>query len=233
MVSDFHHLCSPLIDLVLGSLLLNEIAPRPHNSGHHTIEACHTSQFENHLRAILSLPLGSTSLRVPCAGMVNILGSSSSMSDIDTIADSALSVLSANVHLYGKSESRKARKMGHITLTANSDAELRTGLRELLLAQADAGSWIDEIAPLPPKPGFSHRSAFSRNHHGFRLGFTHYASRHKDTGSISHPLRTDHHFRPSNTRTNDYIRQVGVKKGIKSDHCWSRRSGSSARDGSE
>ena len=144
-------------DLCPGSLLLNEIAPRPHNSGHHTIEACHTSQFENHLRAILSLPLGSTSLRVPTAAMVNILGSSSSMDPVLHTAQSALSVPGANVHLYGKSESRKARKMGHITLTAWSDAELRTHLRTLLLAQPDSDpSWVDPIAPLPPRPSHSH-----------------------------------------------------------------------------
>ena len=138
-----------------GSLLLNEIAPRPHNSGHHTIEACHTSQFENHLRAILSLPLGSTSLRVPSAAMVNILGASTSMNEIHSMADAALAVSGANLHLYGKAESRKARKMGHITLTALSDAELRPRLRTLLLAQPDSADWVDEIAPPQPKAGFS------------------------------------------------------------------------------
>ncbi|ORX37788.1 AIR carboxylase-domain-containing protein [Kockovaella imperatae] len=139
-----------------GTLLLNEIAPRPHNSGHHTIEACHTSQFENHLRAILSLPLGSTSLRVPSAAMINILGSSSSMDPVLKTAEAAMSVPGANVHLYGKTESRKARKMGHITLTALTDAELFTHLRTLLLAQPDASvSWIDPIAP-EPKSGHSH-----------------------------------------------------------------------------
>ncbi|OCF34297.1 phosphoribosylaminoimidazole carboxylase [Kwoniella heveanensis BCC8398] len=140
-----------------GSLLLNEIAPRPHNSGHHTIEACLTSQFENHLRAILSLPLGSTSLRVPSAAMINILGSSSSMDPVHHMADSALSVPGAAVHLYGKAESRKARKMGHITLTAESDAELNERLREILAAQPDADkSWIDPIAPPAPEPAHSH-----------------------------------------------------------------------------
>ena len=78
------------------------------------------------------------------------------MSEIQAIADSALSVPGANVHLYGKAESRKARKMGHITLTALSDAELRTHLRTLLLAQPDAGDWVDAIAPPPPQAGFSY-----------------------------------------------------------------------------
>jgi phosphoribosylaminoimidazole carboxylase len=59
---------------ITGSLLINEIAPRPHNSGHYTIEACECSQYENHLRAILGLPLGSTRMKVPSAIMVNLLG---------------------------------------------------------------------------------------------------------------------------------------------------------------
>ena len=88
--------------------------------------------------------------------MINILGSSSSMDPVLHTADAALSVPGANVHLYGKTESRKARKMGHITLTASSDAELRTHLRTLLLAQPDAAeSWIDPIAPVAVK-GHSH-----------------------------------------------------------------------------
>ncbi|KAK4688718.1 phosphoribosylaminoimidazole carboxylase, partial [Tremellales sp. Uapishka_1] len=139
-----------------GSLLLNEIAPRPHNSGHHTIEACHTSQFENHLRAILSLPLGSTALRVPSAAMVNILGTSSSMADIEAISDAALSVPGATVHLYGKAESRKARKMGHITLTADSDAELNDRLKAVLASQSDlSAAWIEDISP-SNRAGHSH-----------------------------------------------------------------------------
>jgi phosphoribosylaminoimidazole carboxylase len=146
-----------LAALTSGSLLLNEIAPRPHNSGHHTIEACPTSQFENHLRAILSLPLGDTSLKVPSAAMVNILGASSSMEEIHHMADSALSVPGASVHLYGKAESRKARKMGHITLTAESDAQLRKNLRAILQAQPDASDdWIDPLAPAEPEPSHSH-----------------------------------------------------------------------------
>ena len=145
------------LTLTPGSLLLNEIAPRPHNSGHHTIEACDTSQFENHLRAILSYPLGSTALRVPAAAMVNILGADSSMEPVYAMADSALPVPGATSHLYGKAESRAARKMGHITLTASSDAELRQGLRTVLFAQPDAhASWIDPLAPPAPEPAHSH-----------------------------------------------------------------------------
>jgi phosphoribosylaminoimidazole carboxylase len=144
--------------LTPGQLLLNEIAPRPHNSGHHTIEACHTSQYENHLRAILSLPLGATSMRVPSAAMVNILGTSSSMETIYNMADAALTVTGAAVHLYGKAESREARKMGHITVTGDTDAEMKERLRSILQAQPDAdASWIDLIAPIA-RPGRSHPS---------------------------------------------------------------------------
>lgn len=141
---------------ISGSLLLNEIAPRPHNSGHHTIEACNTSQFENHLRAILSLPLGDTSLRVPSAAMVNVLGVDDSMASVDSIADAALAVPGATVHLYGKAESRRARKMGHITVTGGSDAEVRTRVRALLEAQPDLdAAFIDSVAAAP-MPGHSH-----------------------------------------------------------------------------
>lgn len=128
---------------VIGSLLINEIAPRPHNSGHHTIEACHTSQFENHLRAILSLPLGSTSLRVPSAGMVNLIGSSSSMDPIDKTVRTALGVEGASVHLYGKKECRKGRKVGHITVTGENDAVVRERMRTILSSMEDIDEeWI-------------------------------------------------------------------------------------------
>ncbi len=100
-----------------GSVLVNELAPRPHNTGHLTIEACHTSQFENHVRAVLGLPLGDASLRVPAAVMVNVLGQTDSPARTDTLAD-ALVPNGASVHLYGKRESRRARKMGHVTATA-------------------------------------------------------------------------------------------------------------------
>jgi 5-(carboxyamino)imidazole ribonucleotide synthase len=97
-----------------GSLLLNEAAPRPHNSGHYTIEACVTSQFENHLRAVLGMPLGDTRMIAPAAVMVNVLGRRSGPVDFDGIRD-ALAVEGAHLHLYGKHESRIGRKMGHVT----------------------------------------------------------------------------------------------------------------------
>ena len=99
-----------------GALLLNEIAPRPHNSGHYTIEGCVTSQFENHLRAILDLPLGATALVAPAAVMVNILGERDAPVDPTPRGlPAALAVRGAHVHLYGKRRSRPGRKMGHVT----------------------------------------------------------------------------------------------------------------------
>ena len=93
---------------------MNEVAPRPHNSGHFTIEACVTSQFENHVRAILDLPLGSTRLISPAA-MGNILGESpSGPAQVEGFED-ALSISESKVHLYGKNKSYRNRKMGHIT----------------------------------------------------------------------------------------------------------------------
>ncbi len=140
-------------------MYLNEIAPRPHNSGHYTIEACETSQYENHLRAILSLPLGSTALKVPSACMLNILGASSDLSEITSFSEFALTVSGARVHLYGKSECRKGRKMGHITLVADSDAELSKRLRPLLerLPGGHDPQELDSYAPLYPERGFSHK----------------------------------------------------------------------------
>lgn len=141
-----------------GEILVNEIAPRPHNSGHYTIEACYSSQYENHLRAILDLPLGSTELRVPAAVMLNLIGASSDMSEITRVCQKALTVPGAAIHLYGKSESRKGRKMGHITIVGNSEAEVRSRLRPLLEALPDNDpTSTEQYAPLPPQIGFSHR----------------------------------------------------------------------------
>ncbi len=99
-----------------GNLLLNEVAPRPHNSGHHSIEACVTSQYQQHLRAILDLPLGDTTLRQP-AVMVNILGEEGASGPVRYEGmDSVLRESGAFLHLYGKHETRPFRKMGHLTL---------------------------------------------------------------------------------------------------------------------
>ncbi len=137
--------------------MINEIAPRPHNSGHHTIEACHTSQFENHLRAILALPLGSTGLRTPSAAMLNLIGSSNSMVEIDQPVEAAMAIEGATVHLYGKAECRKGRKMGHITVTGQTDAEVHERIRPILEAMPDlSAEWINKVSTPVPKAHHSH-----------------------------------------------------------------------------
>jgi phosphoribosylaminoimidazole carboxylase len=89
--------------------------------------------------------------------MINILGVDGSMDAVYAMSDAALSVPGATSHLYGKAESRKARKMGHITVTAESDASLREKIRGILAAQPDlTQEWIDAVTPPPPQAGFSH-----------------------------------------------------------------------------
>lgn len=92
-----------------GSLIANEIAPRTHNSGHWTIEACHASQFENHVRAVCGLPLGSTDAFAK-AEMINLIGDD--VNDIPMYLEQD----NAHIHLYGKTEARAGRKMGHVTI---------------------------------------------------------------------------------------------------------------------
>jgi 5-(carboxyamino)imidazole ribonucleotide synthase len=105
-----------------GRLLANEMAPRVHNSGHWTIEGAVTSQFENHLRAVVGVPLGSTHA-IGCSAMLNL---------ISEVPDSAevLAVRDAHLHLYGKS-ARAGRKLGHVTLRASSPEQLASRLGEL------------------------------------------------------------------------------------------------------
>jgi 5-(carboxyamino)imidazole ribonucleotide synthase len=93
-------------------LLANEMAPRVHNSGHWTIEGAETSQFENHLRAVCGLPLGSPALRMPCT-MVNLIGAAPATAELAAVAR-------AHVHLYGKAP-RPGRKIGHVTVTGDGD----------------------------------------------------------------------------------------------------------------
>jgi 5-(carboxyamino)imidazole ribonucleotide synthase len=114
-----------------GRLLANEMAPRVHNSGHWTIEGAVTSQFENHLRAVMSLPLGSTNA-IGCSAMLNLIGEAPDSAEVLTVRD-------AHLHLYGKSP-RAGRKLGHVTLRAGSPEQLASRLGEL--------------------PGFFHRPEF-------------------------------------------------------------------------
>ncbi len=104
-----------------GRLLVNEVATRPHNSGHWTIEGAVTSQFENHLRAVLDLPLGSTARQHAQVASVNVFGGPAG-DDPDTVRERALGVEGAHVHLYGKAP-RPGRKLGHVTVCGD-DAEL-------------------------------------------------------------------------------------------------------------
>ena len=117
-------------------LLVNEIAPRVHNSGHLTSDACVTSQFEQHLRAVLDWPLGPTGARVGAATMVNVVGGDDA-DPRDRQAVALASVPEAHVHLYGKTP-RAGRKIGHVTVTGDDLAT--TGPRARLAAELLAGS---------------------------------------------------------------------------------------------
>jgi 5-(carboxyamino)imidazole ribonucleotide synthase len=117
-------------------LLVNEIAPRVHNSGHWTQQGADTCQFENHLRAVCDLPLGSTDLVRPSA-MINILGE-------DELPNEILNVASATLHWYGKSK-RAGRKMGHINVSGNSEEQLATRLIKLAEILPEAA--FNELKP--------------------------------------------------------------------------------------
>ncbi len=97
-------------------ILINEVAPRPHNSGHHTIECCLTSQFDQHLRSILNLPLGNTDIKIPGI-MVNLVGENKNEGNViyENINE-VLGIPGVSTHIYGKKKSRLNRKMGHITV---------------------------------------------------------------------------------------------------------------------
>ena len=97
-----------------GNVLVNEIAPRVHNSGHYTVEACVTNQFEQHIRAITGMPLGKTDMLMPSAVMVNILGDRLGTAEIGGL-EKALAIPHTFVHIYGKKDTKVERKMGHIT----------------------------------------------------------------------------------------------------------------------
>lgn len=99
-----------------GTVLVNEIAPRTHNSGHFSLDACETSQFEQHLRAVCGLPLGNPALQCAGAVMVNLLGYENSQSDYQIQRQQLAAIPQAHVHWYGKTESRPGRKLGHVTV---------------------------------------------------------------------------------------------------------------------
>lgn len=99
-----------------GKVLVNEIAPRTHNSGHFSIDACETSQFEQHLRAVCGLSLGNPALHCGMAVMVNLLGYENSHSNYQSQRQQLAAIEQATVHWYGKTESRPGRKLGHVTV---------------------------------------------------------------------------------------------------------------------
>lgn len=108
-----------------GQVLVNEVAPRVHNSGHLTIEASKTSQFESHVRAVMGMPLGEVTMKVPAAAMVNILGTRDGAAE-PSGTEEAESLGDVTVHWYGKKETKVGRKMGHLTATAETpEAALR------------------------------------------------------------------------------------------------------------
>jgi 5-(carboxyamino)imidazole ribonucleotide synthase len=108
-----------------GGILVNEVAPRPHNSGHQTIEGNVTSQYEQHLRAILNLPLGNTAVSQPSA-MVNLLGEPGEQGEARYLGlEGALSIPGVYVHLYGKRNTKPFRKMGHVTVVDRDMESLR------------------------------------------------------------------------------------------------------------
>ncbi|MBK8556675.1 MAG: 5-(carboxyamino)imidazole ribonucleotide synthase [Lewinellaceae bacterium] len=103
-----------------GNLLVNEVAPRPHNSGHHTIDSASTSQYQQHLRAICDMPLGATTQLQP-AVMVNLLGEPGHSGPVQYAgAAECLHLEGVHIHLYGKAETRPYRKMGHVTVCAET-----------------------------------------------------------------------------------------------------------------
>ncbi|EXJ91306.1 hypothetical protein A1O1_04416 [Capronia coronata CBS 617.96] len=118
------------------TLVVNEVAPRPHNSGHYTIEACHMSQYEAQIRAILpdlasTIRPGSTDLAVSAAVMLNILGGPQPDSHL-LVAKAALEIPGAKIHLYGKGDGRPGRKMGHITILGSSMSECEAKIHPLI-----------------------------------------------------------------------------------------------------
>ncbi|KAJ9238534.1 hypothetical protein DTO207G8_7110 [Paecilomyces variotii] len=139
---------------VFGALFVHEIASRPHSSAHYTVEASETSQYENHLRAILSLPLGSTELKALSAATLNLRSTPETAEEVRSVVRRALETPGATLHLYGKKEapgkadSPKGRKIGHITVVGPSDADVNDRIHKII------GSFNND--PLVPKPLKSH-----------------------------------------------------------------------------
>ena len=109
------------------AILVNEVAPRPHNSAHYSIEACSSSQFDQHINSILNLPLGSSKSNI-YAIMANLVGSEGSSGKVCYQGiEEAMKIDNVKIHLYGKKQTKPNRKMGHATIT---DTDLSEGLRK-------------------------------------------------------------------------------------------------------
>jgi 5-(carboxyamino)imidazole ribonucleotide synthase len=125
----FNHVGILAVELFLTNkdeILINEVAPRPHNSGHQTIEASYTSQFEQHIRAILGMPLGSTENKLSSV-MVNLVGAENYRGEVvyENI-DKIMKMNGVTPHIYGKKETRPFRKMGHVTVVHSNIEDART-----------------------------------------------------------------------------------------------------------
>lgn len=125
-----------------GAIVVNEMAPRVHNSGHYTIEACDCSQFENHVRAVLGWPMGSTAMIQPGAVMINLLGTGDGPARPKGWTE-ALAVPGVSLHIYGKAAARKGRKMGHVTALGETVEEAERLAREAA-EQVEFGSVAKE-----------------------------------------------------------------------------------------
>ena len=134
-----------------GGLQVNELAPRTHNSGHYTIEACETSQFEQQVRIVTGLPMGSTAVRAPGALMVNLLGCEElRQTELEPRLDQLRRLPGAHLHWYGKREPRPGRKLGHLTLLLQQQSpQARRQECEQWLAQVRA-IWPGAAAQLTP-----------------------------------------------------------------------------------
>ena len=143
------------------SLLLCEVASRIHNSGHYTIEGCALSQFDAHLRAILDLPIPKQSLKLRQPSiMLNIIGGATPNSHLQ-VAERALSVPHASIHLYSKGAARPGRKMGHVTVTAPTMAEAETDIQTLIDVVDDIRAQRSDIKTPPAAASSSSSSSSS------------------------------------------------------------------------
>ncbi|MGB3405627.1 MAG: 5-(carboxyamino)imidazole ribonucleotide synthase [Microcoleaceae cyanobacterium] len=124
-----------------GQVLINEIAPRTHNSGHYTLDACQTSQFAQHLRAVSGLPLADPSLHCAGAVMVNLLGYEYAEHDYKQQQQQLAGLPQTSVHWYGKSQSRPGRKLGHVTALLTSDADEKRYSEAIAITQQIESIW--------------------------------------------------------------------------------------------